>query len=346
MEPSSLTQRFFVPGQLKSEQQGFVACGQEGNSLFKAAAVSLIDTINHAARIDDQVLRSILNPYFEYFPQFRDTRGLLTPQERYNALKKQLHIPELVETLAYVLRQLAVNEMLQQPEKYPMLFLHSAKRPSIESLRSEDFPLNEYAIHALSNALALPCRISISAENKELPLTITFNQPLQSIRKPVLKMALLGQQVRAKVNQPEIFSALSNRKAKYIKPMDVKSDVPSYESALTQYMDSLWKTYQRMLHSLQAAVMAQEVSKEQLLSRYMSAVPSLADADEYLRGSEELFKLIRDRKETEPPLLEAPPVVSQEALLIEELCKALARMVSVGQLEEDELYEEHAAARL
>ncbi len=349
MEQSSITQRFFVPEQVKPDQLTTINCGRTPNSLFRAIAVSLIDAINHAARFDDGVLKQVLNSYFIYYPQSRNTKVLMTVRERYEALKLPSQMPELVETMAFILRQMAVDELLIHPEKYPLAFLEGESLPSVEQLRSEETFLNEHAVQALANALNMPMGLSLTDESRELPLSLEFNLSEKSPRKPELRMGLVGNQALSKVRSPQLFSTLASRKAHHIKAQDIETDKTierSFEVRLNQFIDSTWDTYEHMLRSLKAAVSAGEVTKEQLLERYISAFSASPETGLSVdRGTERLMNAIYRQKEQDMMLPDSKPEFSQDVLVVEALCKALARLVCTAQLGEDELFEEQAFAR-
>ncbi|WP_196398910.1 transposase [Legionella saoudiensis] len=85
-----------------------------GGEQFHAVAVALIDYLQNNLPINDAAIKKILSRFYQYFPQHvTNDAYLTTPKERMSRLLSNSRKSELVECMAYVLRQLTVDKLFE-----------------------------------------------------------------------------------------------------------------------------------------------------------------------------------------------------------------------------------------
>ncbi len=139
-----------------------------GNEQFHAAAVALIDSLYSAQRGNDAVLKKILERFYHYFPRYVASQPFLTLPERMGILLNNTRKTELVECMAYVLRQLTVDEIYIHPLKYREVFNGLSAETPKNYLRDPKVKLPPSALNALAHALGITVTLSFKEPGKEL----------------------------------------------------------------------------------------------------------------------------------------------------------------------------------
>ncbi|AWN72819.1 hypothetical protein LEAN103870_09195 [Legionella anisa] len=140
-----------------------------GNEQFHAVAVALIDSLQSSnQRGNDATLKKILERFYQHFPKYISNQPYLTLPERMGILLNNSRKSELVECMAYVLRQLAVDELYTHPLKYIEVFDGLSAETPKSYLRDPEVKLPPSALNALAQTLGITVTLSFKELGKEL----------------------------------------------------------------------------------------------------------------------------------------------------------------------------------
>ncbi|BCA97123.1 hypothetical protein TUM19329_34840 [Legionella antarctica] len=139
-----------------------------GGEAFHALAVSLIDSLRNAPRVDDTTLKVLLDRFFDYYPKFKAQLPDLTPAERMGMLINGPRKSEKVECMAFVLRQLAVDEIYAHPLNYREAFDGLNAMTSKGYLRKPTTLLSHCVFGALAQSLGITITLSFTEHGKEI----------------------------------------------------------------------------------------------------------------------------------------------------------------------------------
>ncbi len=140
-----------------------------GNEQFHAVAVALIDSLQSTSqRGHDATLKKILERFYQHFPKYVSAQPYLTLSERMGMLLNSSRKSELVECMAYVLRQLAVDELYTHPLMYREVFDGLSADTPKSYLRDPEVRLPASALNALAQVLGITITLSFKELGKEL----------------------------------------------------------------------------------------------------------------------------------------------------------------------------------
>lgn len=140
-----------------------------GNEQFHAVAVAFIDSLqSDSQRGNDAILKKILERFYQYFPKYISSQPYLTLTERMGILLTNSRKSELVECMAYVLRQLTVDELYTHPLMYREIFHGLSGETPKSYLRDPEIKLPSSALNALAHALGITVTLSFKELGKEL----------------------------------------------------------------------------------------------------------------------------------------------------------------------------------
>lgn len=138
-----------------------------GGDQFRALAVSLIDYLRNTRRVNDISLKKILECFDSRYPQYVPRPLYFSAAERLGMLINGPRKSEVVECMADVLRQLAVDEIYAHPLNYREIFNDFPASTPLDYLRQTTTPLSSDALRALSCILSLTIILSITEHGKE-----------------------------------------------------------------------------------------------------------------------------------------------------------------------------------
>lgn len=140
-----------------------------GTEQFHAVAVALIDSLqNTSQRGNETTLKKILERFYQHFPKYISNQPYLTLPERMGMLLNSSRKSELVECMAYVLRQLAVDELYTHPLMYRDVFAGLSAETPKSYLRDPTVKLPASALNALAHNLGINITLSFKELGKEL----------------------------------------------------------------------------------------------------------------------------------------------------------------------------------
>lgn len=131
-----------------------------GGELFHAVSVALIDHLKSGHRLFSPSLNKIQDAFSRYFPDYKLNLIHLAPNSPCRS--------ELVERMAYVLRQLAVDEVFEQATEYRELFKGLSPNTPQDYLRGPSTPLHFSVLGALAKVLGIQFQLSFIEEKGDL----------------------------------------------------------------------------------------------------------------------------------------------------------------------------------
>jgi hypothetical protein len=349
------------PGLKTSRKSGarpvLVNVGGAGDCGFRAIAAGIVNKVL-VENQNSPELRALLQRHYQYFPQHRipvrlptgpeGVRYILDPRATaFNNHSLQLNnraMAELIQTLAYTIRQMAVDEMVAHPEKYRGAFIgpeNESMPTSVEAMRLAGTWIDETAIAAAAVATQFPIDVRVVAPGKEVPLCLHYG--VQNSRQTPITIQLQNQHYIAQVNDPARFEKITSVAANTVYPQKIKQTDPELKEVLTKIAkedERLLKTFEDVKGRLTAAVAAGEVSREQLLTIYISGL----NQSDYLQGYVGIEhgnqKFFADLKANTSDLdIIRMQYDSQEDQITQQLVHAIARAVSINHLDPAEVFD-------
>lgn len=321
----------------------FVNVGGNGDCGFRSIAAGIIDNFLTHPRANSDLLAKILGQHFNFFPEHKPTLpGLVTATERLTHVIKHVRMGELLPSLAYTLRQMAVTEMCEHPARYRGAFVDNNEGTTPADMRQAATWIDESSIAALANVLALPIEVEVVSRVKTLPMRLRYNES-ESGNSPVV-IQLQGGHYIPQVTSSEMFTPVSSQPARVITPATEKQaedrSLAEIHAAIAVEDKRLVDTFEETHHRLMTMVIAGELSKQDLLSMY---VKGMANSD-YLVGRVAYVGVEHGNQHFFDAILNTQRGNAQEAIstgdeaIMTELVHALARAITIGQMNADELF--------
>lgn len=163
-----------------------------GGDLFQAVAVALIDALKHSPRMNEASLKKILARFFYHYPKFASSQACLTPAERMGMLLNSSRKSEIVKCMAFVLRQIAVDEIYAHPLNCREAFAGLCAEDSQELLRQASTVLPVASLRPLCDILALTVNLSIVEQGKELRKRHSYTNPASGFPKLSIEVQVQG----------------------------------------------------------------------------------------------------------------------------------------------------------
>lgn len=313
-------------------------------SCFLAMAAGIIDNFLNHAKMKKDFINKMMLSHFRCFPQHRPTiPGLISNSERMQEVIKQVPVAELVGALAYTLRQLAVDEFCAQPTQYWHVFTSGQTPLTPQVLRNPATRINESALAALASALDLSVDVKVTAPGQELPLRRKYHAVGATFK---IFLQLHDQCYAPLVNHAQYFARLKTHPVNG--PTPLRSSAMA-EQEIEQILHSINENNQHVLtdfartkHQLEAMVNAGELNKNDLFTLYNSGITCLAAVENEInyaktaQGSERFFTTMREA--LHKPETAISSAYSYDAYIIDGLIEAIARAVSLGALNLDEVF--------
>ncbi|KTD24214.1 MULTISPECIES: OTU domain-containing protein [Legionella] len=335
------------PYQTVSEEKAdFIDVGGVGDCGFRALAVAMLDDILESpARENQGMAKYLLTLHASYFPQQQIASRLMTPVEHLTTLvAAPFNRAKFALELSYALRQAAVDEIVASPDQYRGAFADEREGTDPQKMRQPNTWIDETAIAALSNAIKVPIKVQVVEPGKEIPLSLTYNEDLQMTKGNPITIQLQGKHYLPKVKNPENFVLLDPVSAHRIepaKPIHQPANDPTLSEILKKIEEAdeaMLKEYAQTSSRLELMVRNKELSKDDLLRIYIEGIKK----SDYLEGrvkqvgiengNQDFFEqaIERGRKNVKAIAL---PQGNYEDQITKELVHAIARAISIGQLD-------------
>ena len=266
-----------------SEVAHFVDVGGNGDCGFRAIAAGILDVEGQGIRL----LKQILSRHFNYFPGHQAKVSLTqTPEEQLRVLSSRIRLSELLPAMAYTLRQLAVDELCKNPDKYRGAFVSLHEGTTPEKMRQRGTWIDESSIAALARCIGIPVIVLVMERKQELPLRLTYGGP--SEEKPITIKLSHGHYMPRVVSTR--FDQLQAQPSPVLEPTipaDSGEKDPSMDEILAKIAKAdqfLIEEYRRVRGIISAAIAAGELDKNSLMSMYINSIPT----SDYLEGRHDL----------------------------------------------------------
>jgi hypothetical protein len=326
----------------------FVDVGGIGDCGFLAVASGIIDNA-YKARPNQAMLSKLLEQHNKYFP-LPVFPGLVTPAERLKAMVKSMNnrpepMARFLPELAYTLRQMAVDELCANPARYRGAFVDDNEGTSPEKMRLQTTWIDESYIAAISQALTIPVTVQLVTKGKEVPARLHYGQEYAPSDKIV--MQLQHKHYTPQVTNVALFEKVREQPIRSITP---KVDTQQKDPELSQILKRieaedtrLLRIFETNLERLQKLVKLGEINKDLLLTIYIKGMNN----SDYLQGrikhvgiehgNQNFFNAIESARR--PSSIVGLPKGSHDEQVTKELIHAIARAISIGQLDENAVFE-------
>jgi hypothetical protein len=346
--PGVTKQGFFTnlavqkPTAAKTYKAALVDMGGNGDC-FKALAAGIVDNFLSTNRIKNDFYNLLMVRHLAYFPQHRPTAvGLMTPSERMGQISKRANMAELMQTLAYTLRQIAVDEILANPAKYRAVFAANPAQTSSKTMRNSATWLDRTALAAAANVLGISIEVKIASTGQELPMRVKYN-PTGSNSK--VSMQQQGNYFIPYIANRSEFSTVKAKAVRVVEPnagQVEQHNLTEIRALIDQDDARVMAEFQNMKRRLEIMLNAGEISQQDLLQIYIAGLHDTADARNYNLGTEHgtsaLFAAVDRRRNgvnTVPMSVE-----SHKQQIAAGLVDAIARNVSFGLMSSAEVFEQ------
>ncbi len=323
------TSGFFKTPALHGQRQSNYEIINVGGEQFHAAAVALIDYMQNGLAINDSTVKKILGRFYEYFPQYTNNDAYLTtPKERLSRLLQTSRKSELVECMAYVLRQLTVDEIMANPLNlnYRAIFADFNQETSVKDLRDPKTQLPVIALKALQSVLELPITLSFKELGKELRKQENLGQPGQH----GLVIQVQGDKYFPAVNHKADF-AYVGQLAVTVKPVVSDEQENTIKQILAEIHaadQEILRAYEQQQNTILSMVAAGELSYAQLRDYYIELLPYQDNNAGYIRQLQQA---------AHPILVGAPESAGKNT--VEERARALASWIVADAIKADALFD-------
>ena len=259
-------------------------------------------------------------------------------------LIKSVRVGELLQSMAYTLRQISVTEMCAHPEFYRGAFVDRNEGTTPEDMRKPTTWIDESSIAALAKAMAVSIEVQVVERVKSLPMRLRYNETSTDVA-PAVVMQLKNGHYIPRVSS-NCFSAVNTRLARTLSPVTNGSpqdpSLTEIYSAIALEDKRLNETFESTHRRLATMVSAGELSKDDLLSCYIKGMAS----SDYLsgrvahvsveHGNQYFFDAInRVQQTTHKGSLRRGDYDQQ---ITDELIHALARAMTIGQMSSESVF--------
>lgn len=319
-------------GHMQHEEYSFINIGKEQ---FHALAVALIDSLQTTPRGNDATLKKILERFYQYFPKYVNNQPYLTLPERMKIVLDSNRKSELVDCMAYVLRQLVVDELYAHPLKYREAFSGLHAETSKNYLRNPGINLPASTLDALAQVLGVTIILSFKEPGKELRKREVYVGDEQSV---LTKLSLLiqvqGDQYFPAVRHKADFTYVGHLAISAPKPVE---DTPMQPDTLADILSLIAADNKELLHAYEqwrktilSMVVAGELTCKQLMDLYITFLP--------VSPNNTLSSSLLELSERKTVIAGVP--VEKEQHIIELLASSLAAWISTKQIDPDSIFDQ------
>lgn len=344
------TQGFFRPADASltpEKEPRLTPAGQDADSMFRAFVMTLLDSMQAHPKTNSDLLGAILTRHFTFFPEHRSSiSGLLTAKERMQQLLQDVPQSKLINTMAYTLRQMAIDEILANPTAYRPAFSGVALGLTEQLMRQPGTPLHQCALIALATVLAMPLEILETNTGQDLHRRYQHNLRLEKTStNPRLVVQKKEDQYFARVSHPELFNLKSHvlQNGSAVAQEGLSSQKLLHAVALIKKDDArLQKQYTTLVNRLATMLQAGEITKADLIDAYSRSIPT-----QDIASMHNLDSKYMQEKQIEPALSADSKTLDASVM---PLVHALSKAMVLGYMQEEQVFNaidsRHATDRL
>jgi hypothetical protein len=335
-----------------------VDMGGNGDCGFRAIAAGILDNVLSFKEINEQSLCTVLSAHFLYFPRHRSSfttsSPRTTPRDWLLSMLKQIPRAELVQAMAFTLRQIAVDEIVEvstdpmnpRNDDYIGALIQNNEHTSPKMMRQSKTWIDESSIKALSNKLGLPITVEVKVPGKPIRMKPrTYNLALQDAKtNPGVVIQLEAGHYQPSLLNPSEFNSNTYKNDVAPKPVfqsqEVENDMDHILKIVQASEARIIAEFDQIHNGLTNMVNAGELNKEKLLALYIEGM----ETSDYLRGrirhadletgSEHFSQAITNAR----GLPAQPTDEAHDDYVVKALVHALARAWSVGDIKAGDVF--------
>lgn len=331
-KPRQITKHgsFFPPKQ--AQEFNFVNMGLEDSGFCSFAAV-LIDRMLTHSPINADVLHKVLSRHYQKFSSQKELIETLGAFP-----KQQLDLSELLQSLAFTLRQIAVDELAKNPSRY----LLTVDGPiNLAEMRQPSIPVKVSAIAALAYALGLPLELKVKEFARDIWRWDHFNTK----QKRANNLPVILQLENGIDYQPAVSSKFASLLARSRQAVELNVDpVPNdpspevirqkIDEALNHLLSSFEETRKRLAYN----IVPDEVVTSHIKSIGCRDITADREASHIgaEHGVQDLLKALKRFQSGKADQHDVAPQAEQDKQQL--VLDTLAAKIIFGQVNEDEIY--------
>lgn len=331
------TRLFFQKSHDLAQSRLSVDVGGHGDSGFRSMAAGIIDNYR-ALSLNRAHLSQVLQHHFVYYPQHRPhTMGLAMPDQLMDAVLNKMSMPEFISSLAYTLRQLAVDEMVNDPVRYASAFVQDYGQISPTDMRHMGTWIDACSMGALAKMLGIPVDVRVITKGKTLP-SPPLRYPSEAKHATTHQLIIIEldrQHYQPCLLHSDAFQSNVNDSQCHTSPVQTPITDPGMPEILNIIAEAekhLIAEFERMYIRLSTMVSAGELTQKHLLDMYIKSM-SISD-----HPSMDRVHLSHLFSRAIGSLSSHFPSQMHDDAIVAELIYAIARAISIDQIPEAALF--------
>lgn len=326
----------------------------DGDCAFRAIAAGIFNRIMNLYSRNEALYNVIFERFHMVWPDYAHIGTTYSrPEERLQLL---LNDAQSIAKVGYTLRCIAVQEIIENPEKYPGAYVADGNDTSVlplNMIKPTTF-VDETVLAALANALQVPIQVEARDSVNDIPLIIQYGPICEKddLQSPV-EVEKLGGHYRARLDSPVLIQAFEAA------PPQSLAALPEYIPALPSEDEmiqrtiaadkKILKTFEEHYDTLTDLVISKGITKDQLLDIYIKGIGT----SDYLQGRVKYVRAEYNGQDFFERAIESAKsrqrgvgVVAQEEEpqfeepIMNELMHAIARATSIKQLDFEKVCEQ------
>ncbi|CAM2739041.1 hypothetical protein [Legionella worsleiensis] len=293
-------------------------------------AVAYIDYFKHCSRASDQSLKKILERFYTYYPKFISNQAYLTPADRMTMLINSARKSEVVECLAYVFQQMAVDEVYAHPLEYREIFAGMDANESKAVLRQAGTVFPPSVLGALSHALGISIVLSVIENGKELRQRTLFSCNSTGMFKAELELQLNGENYFPRVKNEADYAYVGQLAIKPPAPAASEEFSSETLAEIVGLIQADNKQILRTYDQWKKNLLMEGLTKKQLVALYIKFLP---EHSTIIHDCREFFS----RLKASNSLVVRVDTRNNEEYIKDALAGSLAEWISLNQIDPDRL---------
>ncbi|MDP2363494.1 MAG: hypothetical protein Q8M94_06955, partial [Ignavibacteria bacterium] len=308
-----------------------------GGEQFHALAVALIDSIRSAPRVNDATLKTLLERFFDYYPKFKAQLPYLTPTERMGMLINGPRKSEKVECMAFVLRQLVVDEIYANPLNYREAFDGLDATTPKGFLRKPSTVLPPSVLGALAQSLGITITLSFTEHGKEIRKRDVFTDSADKTSKLGLILQVQGEHYFPGVENKADFAYVGQLAISPPEPVVEGNKNTGTIAPIISLIETdnkrLLQSFLQWRENFLTMVKGKELTTSSLIDFYIEFLPTIKGV---IADTTAFFSKLTHAAETP---VSVKPFGGPNKQIDELLASSLAGWISTNKVDVDQLFE-------
>lgn len=325
---------------LHSSKRTLVDLGGAGDCGFRAIVAGVIENILSHPNQNDTLAKKLVDLHAQHFPTSSRQRKASEQIKEY--MQQPFPLRFLID-MAYALRQSGVDEVVANPERYRAAFVAKHENTNPASMRRSETWIDESLIAAVSSVLDIPIRVNVVDREGELPLRLDYGVEKAGSTANLVVIQLKNDHYKAELLRPEHFARMNATSLNLVRSEPLSVNKPA-DPSLTEILQrieasdrQILSEFEKTRHRLEVMVATDEMTKDDLMTLYINGMGT----SDYLEGRVKYIGLEHGTQDFFETLQRVRGGVStshtseksSEAAVIAELIHALARAISIGQID-------------